>query len=652
MADGSVANQLIIVRSLTESDLGIFSAHRQFARSKQRAININAQIARKLVSPEFFEKGEGTFDCLIVFGNIRIHESRHFGKTHKNWRLGGNKIVGEEFSKLDCKDFVLIRSVENNDGTSPIIITFACREIDRVVHAGIAAIVERSLDRSMAVFTSNDPGFSDLEKYCPDSLLNISPKGQHFSSGTKSVVPMPQDKISTSPSKPKSIQEKVHEKLHSSHILERMLQVAGDLSAPAQLRFLETIEQLASQLREMLLNTGGIIRIEKDHKALWNKVAGKKIGFIDGGLANLSMLGSAPIAARVGGYLVTPGKMGQDREQFSVLKVLIDELYTNGNGGVYTDTFPDIGALRDAARISIEAAGAVRMVSEHPEVSWVMIHGALVNPVSRYSDIMENGKIRHHFPDFSDFALSDLLPPADPPREGKDKNFISVHLRQLQILKQSGSTICGVIERESTTSSVCRAVLDSLNNDLIRNLLPEPPDEWKSWFRKAIDPTAVGDDYEGQRITDSLLFRCVLEPGEALVPVSLDRNELRRAPDSWKHLIALYPKPMVSYLQATEWNSPIRIEIFDKDFNKFSETATLILHCALLLPRYAFPVGLDIVDKFAKIPNWMSKPINTHTAVIAMKKALDNGDTQLFNSLRRILCGSGREWLLRPGIYR
>jgi hypothetical protein len=73
-----------------------------------------------------------------------------------------------------------------------------------------------------------------------------------------------------------------------------------------------------------------------------------------------------------------------------------------------------------------------------------------------------------------------------------------------------------------------------------------------------------------------------------------------------------------------------------------------VLHCALLLPRYAFPVGLDIVDKFAHIPDWMSRPVNTHTAVQALKQALDQGDTKLFDALRRLLCGSEREWLLRP----
>jgi hypothetical protein len=282
---------------------------------------------------------------------------------------------------------------------------------------------------------------------------------------------------------------------------------------------------------------------------------------------------------------------------------------------------------------------------------WVFQHGALVNPVSRYTDLMKQERVAHHFPEFSPMALKELLPPSESRRSGRDANFISVHLRQLQLLQQSSAVVCGVIERESTTSSVIKAVLNSLDDDQIAPLLPTPPAVWKTWFRTTVDP---GDDDDGdaQRITDSLLFRCVLEPGEVLKPVAIDRNEMRRAPRAWHDVIGQYPKPIVSYIQPTEWNAPIRVEMFEKDTEIFEETAALVIHCAMLLPQYAFPVGLDIVDKFAKIPNWMSRPINTHTAVQALRQALDHGDDKLFDNLRRILCGTNRDWLLRPGSMR
>jgi hypothetical protein len=637
---GKQKNEVIIVRSLTDSDLGLFAAHRQGARSKsrQRAININAPIAKLLLSPELFTSGEATLDCICAFNGTVDRAQRHLGKVQKNWRLGGNMIEGPVFGLLDSKDFILIRSTANNDGTQPVILTFVSRTTDKGAHARLVRMVQQIMRQSMAFFKQDHPEFPEFVGFFP-----ILPStGQ---SRIRKIIPsMPRDEH-----QPLRTRRNIRDRIRSPHLMEQMLKVAGDLSAPAQLRFLDTVEQLASQLRTVLLETGAIVHIQKDHHRFWKSVAGQAMGFIDGGLANLSMLGSAPIAARVGGYIVRPGDMGPNRERFLTLRYLIDELYAGSDSGVFNGLFPDLGALRDAARISVEAAGAVHVLQEQNDLVWLFMHGALVNPVSRYTDVMRNGRVKHRFPDFSSAALQELLPPADSDRNGRDANFISVHLRQMEILSSSKAIVCSVVERESTSITVCRTILQNLDERKIASLLPLPPAAWRDWFIKSIDPSE-DEEGEGQRISDSLLFRCVLEPGEAILPVEIDRNELRRAPEAWKSVISRYPKPWVSYLLPTEWSAPIRLEMFRKDTDRFDEVATLVLHCALLLPHYAFPAGLDIVDKYARIPDWMSRPVNTHTAVQAMKRALDHGDKRLFDTLRRMLCGSSREWLLRPGI--
>ena len=646
--------EILILRSLVESDLGLFAVHRPALRGRQRAININATVARRLLHPDLYQQGDTNLKCIFMTGGDEFQEIRRLTKPQKNWRLGGTKIDGPGFSQVDSKDFMLMRSVAGNDGSSPVTITFICRRIDPITHAGLAAIAERHLSASMAVFEQGTEDFNALARYCPNGLWrdtdvesDIRNDPDSGSRNSVRTIPlMPEDDPPEDLQKPKSIGEKIR----SPHIMQHMLRVSSDLSAPAQFRFMETIELLASDLRMLLLETGGIVKVKKNHAAFWAKIANQRIGFVDGGLANLSMFGSVPIAARVGGYSVIPGHQGSDREEFTFLKHLIDELYTDDDGGVYNDSFPDSGALRDAARISIEAAGGVRMLSKYEDLQWLLLHGALVNPVSRYTDIMYNGRVRHRFPDFSDNALTDFLPAGEAGRTDRDRNFVSVHLRQLECLQESSAVVSGVIERESTTTSVCSAVLDSLDDDVIADLLPQPPREWKSWFRKAIDPSA-DVDFEGQRIGDALLFRCVLEPGELLKPVAIDRNDLRRAPEAWKNVIKKYPKPLVTYLQVTEWTSPIRIELFEKDRDRYRDIADLVMHCSLLLPQYAFPAGLDIVDKFARIPNWMSRPVNTRTAVRVMKAAMDQGDGKLFNSIRHMLCGTGREFFTRPDIF-
>jgi hypothetical protein len=639
--------EIIIVRSLTDSDLGIFAAHRASARSKQRAININAPCAARLLSTAVYEQGGTMLDCIVTLGDLQERSARSFSKVHKNWRLGGNKIEGLAFAQVDSADLMLLRSVAPNDGAATVSVTFVARATEPALHARIVGIVAYQLKSSMRVFGEDDSDFKQLAIACsaPPRLTQPSvPRRTTLRSQPQPPVPPMPQASARKPGRSRSI----HEKVRSATLIEQMLKVSSDLSAPAQLAFMDTVEQLASQLRIVLVRTNQIARVEKDHANLWQRVAGQQIGFVDGGMANLAMVGAAPVAVRVGGYIVTPGDKTPAREHFIVLKKLISELYAAQDGGVYDGTFPDYGALRDAARISIEAAGAVRVLQEFPKLRWLFLHGALVNPVSRYTDVMQNGKTQYAFPNFSRAALSELLP-GEAEREGSQANFINVYLRELELLAASDAVVCGVVERESHTTSVTQAVLNRLDNREIHSVLPLPPAQWKAWFRAAIDPSNAGEG-EGPRVTDPLLFRCVLEPGEALVPVAINRNDIRRAPEAWTDEIAQYPQPLVSYLQTTEWSAPVRIEIFSKDSPRFKDIADLVLHCALLLPRYAFPVGLDIVDKFAHIPDWMSRPINTNTAVQALKRALDQGDTKLFDALRRLLCGSEREWLLRPRI--
>lgn len=642
----SVGHEIIVVRSLMDSDLGLFAAHRSHTASKQRALNINVDIARMLLSEALFEEGGAELQCVVRYGKTVVREPRHLVKSGKNWRLGGRKIEGAVFGTLESNDFALIRTRTLNAGDVPLSVAFISQRTDSKAHAAVSEIVGPALSQSMATYVASDADFSRLSRYALPAESGPSsdrkpPTKPELPRETESVPPMPSE-----PASPSRRKQTIHEKIRSPHIMERMFQVAGDLSAPAQLRFIGIVEDLATQLRRLLLETGGIITIEHNHQRFWPSVAGTTIGFIDGGLANLPSLGSAPIAARVGGYIVTPGETGESREHFTMLKHLVDELYSDEAGGAYDDSFPDVSALRDAARISIEAAGGVQMLRQHPHVGWVLMHGALVNPVSRYTDIMQDGRVRHQFPNFSDSALAELLP-HEPLREGSDRNFISVYLRELELLRDAQAVVCGVVEREATTSSVMRAVLDSLDDIAIQPFLPVSAAEWKQWFRHQVDP---GDDphAEGQRITDSLLFRCVLEPGEALRPVPIDRNEERRAPPAWRTTIVRYPKPYVSYIQVSEWSPPIRLEMFQNSLHRFTDAAALVSHCSLLLPKYSFPVGLDIVDKFAKVPNWMARPITTHTTVQALKRALESGDRHAYDSLRRLLCGSSREWLLRP----
>ena len=638
--------EIICIRTLTISDLGWFAVHRPTTASKQRAANINADIAIRLLSSRAVNAGGVELTCRCLYPGGEHTEKRNLWKVGKNWRLGGPKLEGDVFRNVREGDFLLLRSPIHNDGGKEVSLNFISAAGDADTHQWL---MQREPDLQSGSMTAVVTGsevfkalglkfFGSASDETKTAYPAMSKKPIPVPLRTKPVPPMPRDEEAGQ--KPRTVRDRIR----SPHIMSQMLKVSSDLSAEAQYEFMKVLELLAEQLRRALSAAGMISVISRGHKALWNEVRGAKTAFVDGGMANLNMLGSAPVAARVGGYIVTPGQSGDEREQFVMVKHLIDELYVPPpGGGVYAGLFPDTGALRDAARISVESAGAVYILQEQPDVRYLFLHGALVNPVSRYTDLMEDGRPVAVFPDFSPKALGILLPAGEQERTGRDANFVRVYLRQLQLLQRSASVVCGVVERESQASSVYRELIARvIDHPAVPPVLPKSPGDWAQWFLHRADEF---------RVTDALLFRCVLEPGEVLTPVAIDRNEMRRAPRAWAEDIQQYPQPWVSYLLPTEWGQPVRIELFEKDRERFEELARLVMHCAWLLPRYAFPVGLDIVDKYAKVPNWMARPVNTNTAVQALRRAMDAGDTGTFNALRHMLCGSARDWLFRPKLF-
>lgn len=159
--------EIIVVRSLAESDLGIFSMHRLSATSKQRAIALTTPVASRLLSERLFKAGGGALDLICIYGGYGNRELRNIGKVGKNWRLGGRKITANGCAFLDSKDFVLLRSVAGNDGDAPILMTFIGRQRERLLHAGIVASLRDDFRASVAVVTAGTDAFIALSAVFP-----------------------------------------------------------------------------------------------------------------------------------------------------------------------------------------------------------------------------------------------------------------------------------------------------------------------------------------------------------------------------------------------------------------------------------------------------------------------------------------------------
>jgi hypothetical protein len=449
------------------------------------------------------------------------------------------------------------------------------------------------------------------------------------------VIASPSQSIETSPTPPKK-RKRIEDKLHRPHILSEILKSGLALSAAAQADFMDVLDILSAELRQLLCESSLICRVEINQRKAWDAFKGVPIGFIDGGVANVTSLGAAPVAIRVGSYVVTPGETSDERERFDFELQLVDELYESSEikSGVYEDFFEDVAKLRDAARITCEIAGMVSLARTDSAPQVLVLHGPLVNPVSPYA-LGVPGQAGA-FPNFSGPTLAKLLPGDEKQRTGRDANFVAVYLEQLKILEAWSGTVCGVVERPSSAvpGPLITHVIDKLHKD------GRIDGVTRSEFAKKI---------EAYRLTDTVIFECVLDEGEYVVPAEMDKQGPdHKIPNAWFSEIRAYPKPLVTYVKPTSETVPVRVEWFATKQMAASQLMVLVVHMSRLLPRYAFPVGLDIVDKHTKVPEWMSRQMNVMLSTQLMRKAMETGNPATIRMIRRILCANSRDWLFRP----
>jgi hypothetical protein len=418
----------------------------------------------------------------------------------------------------------------------------------------------------------------------------------------------------------------IKEKLESG-FLSRLLIGAQVQSASVQQNFTELASALAAQLRELMESEGLIHSLSYRPREFWPSLKGNEFCFVDGGVARLNLPTSAPMGIRVGAYYVKPGEDSNQREHFEFHVQLVDELYSETRN-TYEDDFSDIQKLQDAARIIAEAAGAYQAVKAHPHLGGLYLHGPLVNPVSPYG--LED------FPAFSQAGCKCLLgDDYEVPADKDDRHFVGLYCTVLSALKESNVPVFGIVERSAggVPGIVTRAFLDQLSGSNKLSLK---------------DRDSYIDLVTKYRLTDPILFLMILSPNEYFGTIPVDKQgPNHKRPEYWKPKIAQYPNAHVAYMSITANSLPVRIEGLRASVEG-SREIDLIFHMSRLLPGYAFPVGLDIVDKYAKVPNWMSRSVTAAHATALLKKAIRSGDPKIISFAKRVLSTKGRDWLFRP----
>jgi len=184
-------------------------------------------------------------------------------------------------------------------------------------------------------------------------------------------------------------------------------------------------------------------------------------------------------------------------------------------------------------------------------------------------------------------------------------------------------------------------------------------------FAETVDPTIWFDRQavlDRLCYTDALLLGLLLQPGQYSEPWEIEKYEGLRERSTGQRIdfAALRPGPIgfprvhVFYLKVSETTEPLRVEVFsDLGEHQVAAAARRVYLYARLLPGYGFPVGLDVVDKYARVPAWLlaayAKLIRYHLGVSLQSGEIS--DAEVRRLLVQAVYLTQRDWLFRPSAF-
>lgn len=337
------------------------------------------------------------------------------------------------------------------------------------------------------------------------------------------------------------------------------------------------------------------------------------VAFVDGGLSRIDVGLAVPLIVRAGIFRVKQGERDlEKRETFDHFPLMLGQL----KGGLKADS-----RYGDVVRELVELGALVTALEDErfSDVRILMLHGPLqfVSGVffnhwfypEDYEAMLGKDEREHVLSVLGQFAAWCKKCPLRGGERCKD-DIGDDHLPavcmmaflQHYIFKRAAEKdvlVCGVVERSfgrSITKHVVRSTLKATPEvfDRLLGILG---------MRTASVPAQADAILDATRYNDALLLGLSLEPGECLEWVELD-SRLKGKDERGD----LFPKVQSTFMRPTTAKYPMRIEApLPYDPADLDEIVRRCFDYSNMLPNYAFPIGLDIVDKYAAIPSWMTK---------------------------------------------
>lgn len=426
------------------------------------------------------------------------------------------------------------------------------------------------------------------------------------------------------------------------------------------------------------------ISIQQVGNIEWSQVQGDVVTFIDGGVGQVQISSQVPILLRVGSYSVRTGERQlSERERFGYYPIILGDL-EGGN--------KDRKDFVDIVRITAELLGGLSALERTPDLAVLMFHGPLVYLVGQYAghtpftenDIdlflrqyaLDADQGREIKEDFLREARVEIYPRMAQERsdEWADRRVFEplawiayLYRRLIRVASQRTPVpiIAGVVERGRLRAFSEEVLLDRV----FRGLRTQGRADYFNKLYGRNDLTSPRALLERLGYTDTLLLAMLLQPGEASEPWEiakydgLHKGNMALPGESWTTQVdweALIPSSTVGfpsvlgcYVHVSPTTEPIRIETFPAlGESQLTEAARRAHLYARLLPGYGFPVGLDIVDKYAHVPAWLTdaygKLIRYHLSASLQRGEIKDAEMQRI--LVQAIYMTNRDWLFRPDI--
>ncbi len=420
--------------------------------------------------------------------------------------------------------------------------------------------------------------------------------------------------------------------------------------------------------------------------ATWEEFQSELVSFIDGGIGQ-SELSQVPILLRVGSYAVRVGEGNlAERENFGYYPVIFGDLE---GGSKEREDFTDI------VRITAELLGGLSALNRNTDLRVLLFHGPLVYLMDAYAghtpfteadiDLFlkhysgDEEQAKQLKADFLEAARLDIYPAIAGGRSDEWASrrlfeplswiaFLYRKLISVALNREPRPIIAGVVERGRSR----KFSEDVLLKRVFRGLRENENENYFNEMFGLSDLTSPKNLMDRLGYTDNLLMALLLDTGEYSEPWTIDKStsglgsgQIRLPNESESFRVDFscledssqfgFPSIQGTYIQASANTEPIRIEIFsDLGEDQVKEAARRVYLYSRLLPNYGFPVGLDIADKFAHVPNWMTKAYDKtvrHILGVSLQKG-EISDEEIRKVIVRAIYMKRRDWIFRPTVKK